>query len=111
MKPKGIDWKEIISSKLLPDEAIYVEKSKTLYVIEKKFQQGHGSVDEKIQTCGFKKQQYSKLVASLGIEVEYIYLLSDWFKKTKYKDTLEYIRSQGCYYYFNELPLEDLYLP
>jgi hypothetical protein len=49
--------------------------------IEVKYQQVAGSVDEKLQTCDFKLKQYLKLVASLGIKVEYVYVLNNWFKK------------------------------
>jgi hypothetical protein len=40
-----------------------------------------GSVDEKLQTCDFKRKQYLKLVQPLGIKVEYVYVLNDWFKQ------------------------------
>lgn len=108
---KGIDYKKYISKKLLPDEALYVIVDNTLYVIELKFQIGAGSVDEKIQTCDFKKKQYKKLMAPLNVEVEYIYILSDWFKNPVYKDALDYIISVGCQYYFEYLPLHKLGLP
>jgi hypothetical protein len=108
---KGVDYKKFISKKLLPDEAIYVIKNNTLFVIEIKFQKTSGSVDEKLQTCDFKKKQYKKLFAPLNIDIEYIYILSDWFRKPGYKDTLDYILSMGCYYYFQYLPLEKIGLP
>jgi len=73
-----------------------------------KFQKVAGSVDEKLQTCDFKKKQYTKLMAPLNIDVEYIYILSDWFKHSAYKDTLNYIISVGCHYYFGVLPLNKL---
>jgi hypothetical protein len=41
-----------------------------------------------------KKQQYTKLFKPLNIEVEYIYILNDWFHKTEYKDVLNYIGSK-----------------
>jgi hypothetical protein len=106
-----IDWKEIISKKLLPDDSIYVIIKNTLYIIECKFQCVGGSVDEKLQTCDFKKKQYQKLFSRANIEVEYIYLLSDWFRKPGYKDVLDYVISVRCYYYFNYIPLEKLGLP
>lgn len=53
--PKNIDFKKIISKQMLPDEAFYNYYNKTVYIIEKKFQSSSGSVDEKIQTCDFKK--------------------------------------------------------
>ncbi|MBI4058850.1 hypothetical protein HY404_01265 [Candidatus Microgenomates bacterium] len=108
---KGVNYTKIISKKLLPDEAIYVIVNNTLFVIELKIQNVGGSVDEKLQTCDFKKKQYKKLMASLNIEVEYIYILSDWFRKPQYKDTLNYIIDVGCQYYFNYLPLQKLGLP
>ncbi len=111
LKSKGIDWESHLSKRLVPDEALYVIVNNTLFIIEMKFQKTEGSVDEKLQTCDFKKKQYQKLVASLNVEVEYIYLLSNWFKKPKYKDMLDYIISAGCHYHFNYLPLHELGLP
>lgn len=35
--PRGVDWKERISKKLLPDEALYVNEAGTLFIIEKSF--------------------------------------------------------------------------
>jgi len=60
LKRHNIDWKEIFSKRLLPDEAIFVLHHNTIYIIEKKFQSGGGSVDEKLQTCDFKLKQYRK---------------------------------------------------
>lgn len=50
-----IDWTKIVSKRLLPDDSIFVIIKNTLYIIECKFQQVEGSVDEKLQTCDFKK--------------------------------------------------------
>ena len=111
LKNRGIDWKKIISKKLLPDDSIFVVVKNILYIIECKFQHVAGSVDEKLQTCDFKKKQYKKLLSQINIDVEYIYLLSDWFKKPEYKDVLDYIISVGCSYYFNYIPLDKLNLP
>lgn len=112
LKEKGLkNYKEIISKKLLPDEAFFNYDSKILYIIEKKFQSIGGSADEKLETCDFKRKQYLKLIKNSNEEiedVEYIYVLNDWFKKDKYKDTLEYIEDTGCSYYFNELPLKKI---
>lgn len=107
----GVDWNKIISKKLLPDDSIYVITNNTLFIIECKYQQVAGSVDEKLQTCDFKRKQYQKLMAPLNIDVEYIYLLSDWFKDCKYKDVLDYIISMNCHYYFEYIPLAKLGLP
>lgn len=108
---KGIDWKKIISKRLFPDDAIYVILNNTLYIIEMKYQEVAGSVDEKLQTCDFKKKQYKKIMAQLNTEVEYIYILSDWFRQPAYKDVLDYIISVDCQYYFEYLPLQKIGLP
>ncbi|MBU2043921.1 MAG: hypothetical protein KJ619_01665 [Candidatus Omnitrophica bacterium] len=109
--PRGVNYSTLISKKLIPDDAILVLKNKTLYIVEMKFQEVTGSVDEKLQTCDFKNRQYTKLLAPLKISVKYVYILNDWFRKNEYKDVLEYVRSVGCYYFFNELPLGFLDFP
>lgn len=111
LENRQIDWTKIISKRLFPDDSIYVIIDNVLYIIECKFQQVEGSVDEKLQTCDFKKKQYKKLLSPLNIDVEYIYLLSDWFRKTKYQDVLDYIISVGCSYYFEYIPLTKFNLP
>ena len=111
LAPRGLDYRKVISKKLLPDDAILIIKDNTLFIIELKFQEVPGSVDEKLQTCDFKNRQYKKLLAPLNIEVKYVYVLNDWFAKPEYKDVLAYIKSVGCYYFFNELPLSFLDLP
>mgnify|MGYP001559419450 CR=1 FL=1 len=111
LKSYNINYKSRISKKLLPDEAIFIIKDKILFIIEMKFQEVAGSVDEKLQTCDFKKKQYSRLLAGIGIKVEYVYVLNEWFKDKSYKDVLDYIKSVGCYYFFEILPFEFLGLP
>ena len=111
LESKGVDHKSILSKKLLPDDAIYVLSTNTFYVIEIKFQNIAGSVDEKLQTCHFKKRQYEKLLSSLGVTVEYIYILSDWFQAPAYRDVLAYIKEVGCDYEFKEITLGRLGLP
>jgi hypothetical protein len=106
-----INWKTIISKKLLPDDSIFVIIKNTLFIIECKFQKVKGSVDEKLQTCDFKKKQYQKLFSRANIEVEYIYLLGEWFKHPSYKDSLDYIISVRCQYFFEYIPLSKLGLP
>jgi hypothetical protein len=108
LTPRGVDYRTILSKQLLPDDAILSHSSNVLTIVEKKFQCVSGSVDEKLQTCDFKNKQYRKLLAPLVIEVQYVYVLNDWFKHSSYKDVLDYIESVGCSYFFNELPLEFL---
>ncbi|MCM8779729.1 MAG: hypothetical protein NC914_01070 [Candidatus Omnitrophica bacterium] len=111
LEPRNIDYTKIISKKLLPDDAILILKDQTLYIIEIKFQEVAGSVDEKLQTCDFKNKQYQKLLAPLGISVKYVYILNDWFQKKEYEDVLKFVKDVGCYYFFYELPLDFLGLP
>lgn len=106
-----INWKKSLSKRLLPDDALLVIVRETLFIIEVKYQRRSGSVDEKLQTCDFKRKQYLKLVRSIGLKVEYVYVLNNWFKDPRYKDVLDYIHSVNCHYKFNELPLAWLGLP
>ena len=111
LEPKGVQFSEVISKKLLPDDSILVLVNKTLHIIEIKFQEVDGSVDEKLQTCDFKNKQYNKLMKPLGFKVKYIYVLNNWFLKPQYKDVLSYIADVGCFYFFNEIPLDFLGMP
>lgn len=108
LKENNVDYSKVLSKKLLPDEAIYVYSQKKLYVVELKFQKVAGSVDEKLQTCDFKKKQYQRLMSKMKSKVEYIYVLNDWFSKKEYKDVLNYVESVGCQRHFNVLPLRVL---
>jgi len=112
LKKRRVDYKKFISKKLLPDDAVFVIVNNTFFILEIKFQKVAGSTDEKLQTCDFKIKQYRKLLSELNVEVRFIYILSDWFKKKEYKDVLDYIISiDGCSYYFNYLPLQKIGLP
>lgn len=107
LQNNGVDT-GVNSDTLLPDDAFINVGNKTIYIIEKKFQRVAGSVDEKLQTCGYKINQYRKLAVQMGFNVKYVYVLNDWFKKPKYDDVREYIIKQGCMYYYNEIPLDYL---
>ena len=85
------------SDALEPDDAFINVRNQTVYIIEKKFQSVSGSVDEKLQTCLYKKMQYEKLVSQIGCDIVYTYVLSDWFKQDKYRDVLNYIQYVICY--------------
>ncbi|MBR0287479.1 MAG: hypothetical protein IJQ82_00720 [Selenomonadaceae bacterium] len=105
---RGVDYKKINSKPWEPDECFINFLNRTAYVIEKKFQNVPGSVDEKLPGCGFKKWEYEKLFAPLEYKVEFIYVFNDWFKQDSYRDVKEYIRRVGCHYFFNEVPLDFL---
>ena len=50
LEKKGINYKEILSKKLLPDDVFYNHTENTIYILECKFQKVAGSFDEKLQT-------------------------------------------------------------
>ena len=106
-KQHNINWKQVISKKLLPDEAYFDPEEKTLKIFEKKFQEVNGSCDEKPQTCAFKIWEFRKLGALLGVapeNVTYTYILSSWFSDKRYKDMLDFIKAtDGCDYIIVEV--------
>lgn len=59
--PQGIDYRDYNSKEWHPDEAFINYDRRTVYIIEKKFQNCAGSVDEKLPNCHFKKLEYQKL--------------------------------------------------
>lgn len=110
LEKQGLDYAKYNSKQWQPDEAFINFKNKTAYIIEKKFQNCSGSVDEKLPGCHFKKLEYKKLFEPLNYNIEYIYVFNDWFLQHQYRDTLEYIKRMGCHYFFNEIPLDFLNL-
>lgn len=58
LSQEKIDWRKLISKKLLPDEAYFVNGELKIY--EKKYQQVAGSVDEKITNLCFQTSPISK---------------------------------------------------
>ncbi len=108
LEPNQIDFIQFNSKKWLPDECFVNLGNNTIYIIEKKFQNCAGSVDEKLPNCDFKKKEYEKLCHPIGFDVKYLYVFNDWFTKSIYRDTLEYIEDVGCNYFYNEIPLDFL---
>lgn len=102
------DIKEFISKKILPDECFINEETKTVHIFEKKFQSSSGSVDEKLQCCDFKREEYEKIFNVLGYSVNYTFVLNDWFKKDEYSDVLDYIKRKNCNYIYNDIKLYHL---
>lgn len=108
LNPREINYLDYNYKRWEPDECFINEKTKTAYIIEKKFQNSSGSVDEKLLGCEFKKRKYTNLLAPLGYEVIFLYVFNDWFKQSMYQDVLEYIKEKDCHYFFNEIPLDFL---
>lgn len=108
LERNSIDFTQYNSKKWLPYECFVNLKTRTVYIIEKKFQNCPGSVDEKLLSCDFKKKEYKKLCQPIGYNVEYLYVFNDWFKQSVYRDTLEHIEAVGCYFFYNKIPLDFL---
>lgn len=103
-------WKNYISKKLYPDEIFLNFKDKTLYIIEKKYQKGNGSVDEKLQTFQFKIYEFEKFTPILNDvdKIKYYYLTNDFYHTEKYKDLREYIKLNGSDIFENVIEFEKL---
>lgn len=109
LRGNGINDRDINSKRWKPDEAFINELNKTVYIIEKKFQQTSGSVDEKLATFPFKIREYKRLLDPIGYNLVYMYLLSsNWFDTPKYKDYYDYMDELGCHHYFDILPLKAI---
>ena len=108
LKIHDIDWRNINSKKYLPDSVLVNNRKKIIYIIEKKYQSGSGSVDEKLQTCDFKKKVYTKLIEKTGYKTEYYYLLNNWFERKEYNDVKKYILQVGCNFFINKIDLKEL---
>ena len=80
-----------------PDECYIQLEEKTIFIIEKKFQQKSGSVCEKIQTFPFKIWDLQRRFPDF--KIIYIYCLSDWFKENC-KVELEYLRYKKIPYFW-----------
>ena len=107
-KKLNINWKERVGRQMLPDAVFVNIKTKTVYIFEKKYQERSGSVDQKIETCGFKKNQYNKLLKNTDYLVQYGYLLNDWYCNKIYVDVKEHIIEEGCFFYINEIPKKEI---
>jgi len=76
-----------------PDEAYIDTNGKNMFIIEKKFQKGSGSVIEKIQSGDFKTEHYGELFPNY--KIYYIYTLCDYFKGDEQKSVLKYLQKKN----------------
>lgn len=92
-----------------PDEVLIDTTKKKIFIIEKKFQNCGGSVCEKLQTGPAKKKNYARMISRYGLSynLEYIYVLSNWFKNTC-QNEIEYLQDEKIPVYFLEQS-ESLY--
>jgi len=105
LEENKINCKGIITERLIPKISVFNANLNKIFILDIKNLSSQRYIYEKLQTSDFKRKQYQKLVSPLGLFVEYVYVLSDWFKKPEYKDVLDYIQSVHCHYKFNEIPL------
>lgn len=109
MKKHKFDMTEYFGKRFLPDEAFVYNNH--LYIIEKKFQGGGGSVDEKIQTGPYKKLVYEICAKHLGLNgVTYIFLLGEYFSQNKFtKHQIPYSWQCGIPVYIETFPFEEYF--
>ena len=111
-KPRGINSDDYFSAELRPDTAIFSHSANTLTIIEKKQQTGAGSVAEKLQTCDYKMQYYTTLCKPIGVRVDLIWQLGQYFvdNKIALRSVFEYMKSKGSRHFFLEVPFEALHI-
>jgi hypothetical protein len=96
-----------------PDEVFIKinEKNINVYVIEKKNQNGEGSVEEKLRTGSFIRKEYVKMLSSIkdsNISVEYGYCVSKFLydkylsKKPKYNIMREILEEEKIPIFYGE---------
>ena len=79
-----------------PDGCFINEDSKQIIILEKKFQNGGGSVAEKLQTPVNKIRNLSRRYVSY--KIFYIYWLSDWFKDNAKAELLDLVEDKIPYF-------------
>ena len=110
MEEHNFDMQEHFGKQFWPDEAFILNNE--LFIIEKKYQSGNGSVDEKIQTGPYKKLIYNICAKALGLKkATYIYLLKgDAFNQPKYTiHQIPYLLQNDIPVYFDNFPIEDFF--
>lgn len=112
LKTKNIEYKKYNSKRWMPDEAFINDRNKTLYIIEKKYQAGAGSVDEKVFGFPNKRRFYQRMVNELDYQVEFIFLgNSEYWAQPRMRDYIIAMREDGVRVMFDtyEYPWLGLY--
>ncbi|MBP2624036.1 PD-(D/E)XK nuclease superfamily protein [Streptococcus oricebi] len=80
-----------------PDEVFVNFETKTVYIVEKKWQETEGSVDEKLLGFGNKRRLYQRLLdkAEEPYAVQFVFVGNDFFKRPNYRDSFEMLRGDG----------------
>lgn len=85
------------SKKWQPDDVFINFENRTIYIIEKKWQEIEGSVDEKLLGFGNKRRIYQRLLdkSETPFSVSFIFIGNDFFEKDSYRDYFEMLRGDG----------------
>ena len=97
---KGLKIKNTNSKQWKPDEVFINFENHTVYIVEKKWQESEGSVDEKLLGFGNKRRIYQRLLDSVQesepFSVQFIFVGNkSFFGQDKYRDTFEMLRGDG----------------
>lgn len=104
----NIDWQDVNSKQWQPDDVFINELNRTVYIIEKKWQENDGSVDEKLFGFGNKRRLYQRLLDTLEnpYTISFVFIgNSDFWNKDKYRDTFEMLRGDGVKIMLDEYDL------
>jgi hypothetical protein len=88
-----------------PDEVIIDEKNKTIFILEKKFQQSSGSKCECIQAYFPKIRNYQKRIPDY--KIVYVYCLSEWFKTNCEAEIECFVEDKIPYFWGNSETYKD----
>jgi hypothetical protein len=80
-----------------PDETYIDEEEKVVFIIEKKFQQTSGSVNEKLQTYPNKIRNYQRRIPDY--KIVYVYCLAEWFR-TYCKAEIQYLKEDNIPFFW-----------
>lgn len=85
------------SKKWKPDEVFINFENNTVYIIEKKWQDIEGSVDEKLLGFGNKRRLYQRLLdkSDKPFSVSFVFVGNDFFFKKAFRDYFEMLRGDG----------------
>lgn len=97
---KELEIENTNSKQWKPDEVFINFENHTVYIVEKKWQESEGSVDEKLLGFGNKRRIYQRLLDSVHegepFSVQFIFVGNkSFFGQDKYRDTFEMLRGDG----------------
>ena len=94
---KDLNIENTNSKQWQPDEVFINFENNTVYIIEKKWQETRGSVDEKLLGFGNKRRLYQRLLdkSDKPFSVSFVFVGNDFFKEDSYRDYFEMLRGDG----------------